>query len=216
MLLAIDARNALFLSSDSGEHWTAVSTPWRERAVHVSLVSRSVENAPSAGGASGRGVATFASAVRLQPATSASLTGTVTDASGAVIPGASVTVRNTSTSVEHTVTTDATGHYLAESLMPGSYSIKAAAPGFAMQRVTDVAVDASRQTTENLILQVGSVSQSVTVESSRDLMPNPPAAESKALKSAAVASLPSRAVFEITTDTGERWTSTDGILWQRE
>jgi len=214
-LLAIDAHNAVFLSADSGEHWTAVSAPWHDRAVRVSLVARTPANAPAMGAASGRSLATFANALRLQPAMNASLSGVITDASGAVVSGASVTVRDASTSAGRTVTTDDKGRYLAEGLAPGSYSIEAAAPGFATQRVANVAVNASRQTTENLALQPGSVSESVTVESSADLIASPRAAKSKALKSPQAAA-PPQAIFEITTDTGERWTSTDGAAWRRE
>jgi hypothetical protein len=46
-------------------------------------------------------------------------------------------------------------------------------------------------------------------------MASPRAAKSKTLKSA-LSAVPPQAVFEITTDTGERWTSADGILWQHE
>lgn len=215
-LLAIDAHNAVFLSVDLGGHWTAVSAPWRDRAVHVSLVSRVQTNVSAMGAMSGRGLATFANAARLQAATGASLSGVITDETGAVVSGASITVRNAATSARRTVTTDASGHYRAEGLAPGSYSIEAAAPGFATQRVADVAVDASSQITKNLTLQVGSVSQSVNVapQAEPTASPSPAAAKSEALKSSQAAA--PQPVFEITTDTGQRWTSADGILWQRK
>lgn len=212
-MLAIDTHNAVFFSSDSGEHWTAVSKPWQGHAVNVNLVSHAAAGAPAAGGAQHGNMVAFAAA-RLSPAISASLTGTITDASGAVIPGATVTIQDTATSAKHTVTTDASGRYLADDLTPGSYNIEANAPGFMTQQMDHVAIQASRQTAENLMLQVGSVSESVTVEAEAQPTGGPRAAKSEALKSAPATVAP-QTIFEITTDTGEHWTSTDGVAWQR-
>lgn len=213
--LAIDAHNAVFFSNDSGAHWTAISTPWQGRALKVNLVFHAQGFAPIAGALQGGSVATFADASRLSPALNASLTGIITDASGAVISGATVTVRNTATGVEQTVATDANGRYLADGLAPGSYDIEAKAPGFMTQRVAGAAVEASKQTANNLTLQVGSVSESVAVEAAPGPAAGASAAKNKARKSPASAILP-HAVFEITTDTGERWASTDGVSWKHE
>lgn len=213
-ILAIDAHNAVYISSDSGEHWTGVQSPWRGRAVNVNLVSPAQGNAPAVGALQGGRMAGFANTARLSPAMNASLTGEITDASGAVISGATVTVRNEATSAERTLTTDATGRYLADGLTPGSYSVEAHATGFMAQRADSVTVEAARQTAENLVLQVGSVSQTVTVEASSEPVYDAKKAKSKALKSPAPIVQP-QARFEITTDTGEHWTSVDGIAWQR-
>src|ERR1700730_17971478 len=76
----------------------------------------------------------------------ASLAGTVTDASGAVIPGANVAINNTATAVTRVVTTDAAGFYSAPNLLPGNYDITTTAPGFSTQVQTGTAltVGASR------------------------------------------------------------------------
>jgi hypothetical protein len=213
-ILAIDAHNAVYISNDSGEHWTGVQSPWRGRAVHVNLVSHAQGNAPVAGALLGGRVANFANSARLLPAMNARLTGEITDASGAVIPGATVTIRNATTSAERTLTTDATGRYLADDLEPGNYSVEARATGFMAQRADSVPVETSKQTAENLTLQVRSVSEAVTVEASSEPVYDAKKAKSKALKSPAPIVQP-QARFEIMTDTGEHWTSADGIAWQR-
>jgi hypothetical protein len=214
-ILAIDSHNAIFLSNDSGTHWTAVSTPWQGRALKVNLVFHARGFAPVAGALQGGNVATFADASRLSPALNASITGVITDTSGAVIPGAAVTIRNTATGAEQTVATDANGRYLADDLAPGNYDIEAKASGFMTQRVAGAPVEASKQTANDLTLQVGAVSQSVEVEAASGAATGASVAKNKARKSPAAAILP-HAVFEITTDTGERWASTDGISWKHE
>ncbi|MEA3008201.1 MAG: hypothetical protein QOI94_3470, partial [Acidobacteriaceae bacterium] len=60
-----------------------------------------------------------------------SISGTVTDPAGAVIPGATVTLTNTGTGVGKTATTDSSGFYQFVSLAPGSYALKTSAKGFA-------------------------------------------------------------------------------------
>src|SRR5581483_10967862 len=58
------------------------------------------------------------------------ITGTVNDASGAVIPGVTVEVKNAETGVVFSTVTTETGNYAAPNLPPGSYSITASLPGF--------------------------------------------------------------------------------------
>src|SRR5207248_4230157 len=61
----------------------------------------------------------------------ATLSGTVADASGAVIPNATILIKNTATGVVRQVTTNANGFYIAPNLLPGSYSVSTEAKGFA-------------------------------------------------------------------------------------
>ena len=58
------------------------------------------------------------------------ITGTVTDPSGAGIPGATVTVRSTGTGATRTVTTSADGAYTVTNLLPGEYTVAVGSPGF--------------------------------------------------------------------------------------
>src|SRR5437879_1426144 len=60
----------------------------------------------------------------------ASLTGLVTDSAGAVVPNASVMVKNKATDVESTTTTDSSGYYTFASLPVGSYTVTVGLPGF--------------------------------------------------------------------------------------
>src|SRR5579872_2672162 len=60
----------------------------------------------------------------------ATLSGTVTDASGAAVPNAQVSIKNSATGVVRDVTTDSAGLYSAPNLLPGVYDITVAAPGF--------------------------------------------------------------------------------------
>src|SRR5215510_9446691 len=66
--------------------------------------------------------------------TGADLSGTVTDESGAVLPGATVTVTQVETNLTRTTVTDPRGRYLAAALPPGSYRIAIEMSGFAASR----------------------------------------------------------------------------------
>ncbi|MGB6720261.1 MAG: carboxypeptidase-like regulatory domain-containing protein, partial [Terracidiphilus sp.] len=213
-VLAIDARNAVFLSADSGRHWKPVRAAWQGRAIKADLVSPSVGF--GAGAMSSRGnMVSFAGRDRsLAPAGNASLTGTVTDRSGAVIPGATVVVTDPATKIAQTVKTDADGRYVAGGLAGGAYNLEAQAPGFAALRLGGVRVDALQPNVANLTLNVGAVSQTVTVEAAPQASRSVSAARLSAV--APPAALPALPVFEITTDAGDRWTSADGETWKHD
>src|SRR5437016_11408098 len=68
----------------------------------------------------------------------ATLQGTILDATGAAVPNASVTVRNQSTGEERVVQSDATGSYLVPALPVGTYRIEVKAPGMQTTVVSDV------------------------------------------------------------------------------
>src|SRR5438105_15173355 len=63
----------------------------------------------------------------------ATLSGTVTDSTGAVVPNAQISVRNTGTNVTRELTTDNAGFYSAPNLLPGTYELTVTAGGFAIQ-----------------------------------------------------------------------------------
>jgi hypothetical protein len=95
-----------------------------------------------------------------------SLTGAVTDPSGASIPGATVTAENTDTGFRRTATSDAVGVYAFPQLTPGPYKITAKAPGFTETAATDVRLLVNSPVTLNLKMAVGAVQQSVEVTDS--------------------------------------------------
>ena len=90
------------------------------------------------------------------------LGGRVTDSSGAVLPGASVVVRNLATGVEQTSTTNRAGLYRFPAVMPGSYSITAGVKGFRDVQVL-VRVLVGNTTSQDIKLQVGASTDTVKV-----------------------------------------------------
>jgi Carboxypeptidase regulatory-like domain/TonB-dependent Receptor Plug Domain len=93
----------------------------------------------------------------------ATLSGTVTDQSGAVIPNAQVSIKNVATGVTRDLTTDAAGFYTAPNLLPGAYEVTASAPGFATEVRTGITLTVGAQQLLNLIMQVGRVTEKVQV-----------------------------------------------------
>lgn len=93
----------------------------------------------------------------------ATLRGTVTDPSGAVIPNAKVTVRNQATGVEWETQTDAVGNYQVASLPVGLYRVEVQAPGFETIAITNLKLDVSQIVVQNFQLKVGGVTQEITV-----------------------------------------------------
>src|SRR6266480_2234593 len=96
----------------------------------------------------------------------ASLTGIVTDASGAAVPNAKVTVTNKATGVSFTTQTDSAGAYLIPSLPIGVYDIEVTASGFQKALVTDLDLPVATSVTRNVQLRIGETS--VTVEITAD------------------------------------------------
>jgi len=96
----------------------------------------------------------------------ASLSGTATDPTGAVVPGAHVIVHSLATGSDRTVDTDAAGVYVVPSLQPGDYRVQATASGFGKVTVPKVTLQVDTQSTLNLKLSVASAGETVQVESS--------------------------------------------------
>jgi hypothetical protein len=102
----------------------------------------------------------------------ATLSGTVEDPSGGVIPGAEVTLTNAATNESRSVQTNGTGLYAFPSLTPGTYNIKASAKGFIARQVTGIVLNAGdSRTVPALDLTVGSASQTVTVTADEAMIP---------------------------------------------
>jgi Carboxypeptidase regulatory-like domain len=92
-----------------------------------------------------------------------SLTGTVTDPSGAAVVGAQVTALAVQTGVNQTATTDSSGIYRFAALLQGTYKVTISAQGFATQETPDVAVHVNEISRVNAELRLASATQSVTV-----------------------------------------------------
>jgi Carboxypeptidase regulatory-like domain/TonB-dependent Receptor Plug Domain len=98
------------------------------------------------------------------------LTGTVTDTSGAVIPGAVVTATNIGTGQSRTATTDATGNYNLSLLPAGLYRVTFSAQGFKTVEVRSVDVNVTEVPVLNESLSVGSKSERVTVSAGAETL----------------------------------------------
>src|SRR5262245_23925386 len=105
----------------------------------------------------------FLTAASFAQSTNASLGGTVSDASGASIPGVTITATNTNTGIVQTNVTNESGVYQFPVLATGSYKITAELPGFLTQAVNNFTLGIAQQARLNFTLQVGTVSQTVEV-----------------------------------------------------
>ena len=99
----------------------------------------------------------------LAQSSNGNLSGTVTDAAKALIPGVTVTATNTATGVVSTAISNETGTYTIPSLLPGSYKVSAELPGFQTQTFTNVQFGNAAQLRLNFTLPVASVSTAVEV-----------------------------------------------------
>jgi hypothetical protein len=95
----------------------------------------------------------------------ATLQGTVTDSKGAVVPNATVTARNKSTSFERTTQTDTDGNYQIAALPVGSYNIEVKAQGFKTQVADQLPIEVARMVVQNFQMDVGAISETVLVSS---------------------------------------------------
>ncbi len=93
----------------------------------------------------------------------ASLQGTVSDKSGAVVAGATVTVTNQETGVGYRAVTGDTGLYRVAALVPGRYTVKVEAANFKTKSVTNIFVAAEDSKNQDVTVELGAVSESVTV-----------------------------------------------------
>jgi Carboxypeptidase regulatory-like domain len=91
------------------------------------------------------------------------LLGTVTDQSGAVVPGVTVTITNQSTGAIRTVTADGQGNYALRDVLPDTYQVSVQAPGFSNFTQKNIQVNVNREVRVDIALQVGTVAQQVTV-----------------------------------------------------
>src|SRR6267378_3817691 len=103
------------------------------------------------------GASTFAQTFR------GTILGSVTDSSGAAVPGATVTIKNVDTGLVRTVTTSDDGSYAAPELPIGTYSVSVEKAGFKLGVVTGIKVEVSSERRADVALQIGQSAQSVEV-----------------------------------------------------
>jgi hypothetical protein len=98
------------------------------------------------------------------------IAGTVTDASQAVVPNATVTITNVGTNEVRTTKTAGNGTYAVANLEPVTYQVKVESPGFSTEVINDVKVDTASTSSVSITLKTGSVDTKVTVEASATMI----------------------------------------------
>src|SRR5260370_13743589 len=98
-----------------------------------------------------------------QTSSSSPVTGTVSDQKGAVVPGATVELRNTATNETKTQTTNDAGVYTFPSVPPGTYRITVSKPGFRKSVIAAADVVVGSAFTGDVVLEIGIVTETVEV-----------------------------------------------------
>src|SRR6266545_7715627 len=101
---------------------------------------------------------------------SGTILGTVTDATGAVVPNVKVAAKNTGTGEVRSVTTDETGNYQINALQPGTYDVSATAASFRTAVVPNLVLRVNTQTRVDFSMQLGTVSDTVEVAAATPLL----------------------------------------------
>jgi len=120
-----------------------------------------------------------------------SLTGTVTDPSGAVIPNAAITIVNTQTGAQRSTTSDNQGRYTLDQLTPGSYKLTAKATGFTDVEISSIELLVNQPATVPIsFAKVGTTSTVVSVEAAAALVNTSDASLGNAISTQAIVEMP--------------------------
>ena len=98
------------------------------------------------------------------------ITGTISDPGGAVVPSAPIEAKSAGTGTVYPVASSSTGNYTIPALPPGLYSITATVPGFKKMTRTGIQVDVATTIRVDLTLEVGTATESVTVNTEAPLL----------------------------------------------
>src|SRR6266436_1340035 len=99
-----------------------------------------------------------------------SLNGTVLDPAGAVVLGAAVVLVNNATGEEHKTTSTSAGAYTLPYVAAGTYKVRVSAPGFRTSEADNVILRVAQTLTVNITLEVGAVTEQVTVSDKPPLL----------------------------------------------
>ena len=119
-----------------------------------------------------------------------SIGGIVTDPQGGVVPNVNVTITNVATGVATSLKTNSAGYYLAVDLVPGIFSARFEAPGFALLDLKDIQVPAGTVTRVDAQLQVGQTRQTVEVSAAVALVDTAPSNASTTLETRTIEDIP--------------------------
>ena len=119
-----------------------------------------------------------------------SITGVVKDSQGATVPGATVTAVNKETNLTRDTVTNAEGVYTLTNVLPGPYDVKISLPGFKEAVRTAVPVTISQISRVDMTLEIGALTESITVASEAQLLQTDKADVHTELKSGEITSMP--------------------------
>ena len=122
--------------------------------------------------------------------TRGAISGNVSDAQGAVVSGAAVTVTNTDTNISVQLTTNSIGFYEARLLQPGSYQVTASASGFKKVVRSGLTIGLGQEVTIDLKLEVGAVTESVTISGETPILETDSVSTGRALTTRELMDLP--------------------------
>jgi hypothetical protein len=133
--------------------------------------------------------------------TGASISGEVRDTSGAVIPGANLTITNVETGVTRRVTSDATGRYRVQNLAVGSYQVEATFSGFKSVTRRGITLTVGRAAEVDITMDVGNVAEVVEVTGEAPLVDTTTAVLGGLVEQRAIQDLPlnGRSFMELAT-----------------
>ncbi|HMI53523.1 MAG TPA: carboxypeptidase regulatory-like domain-containing protein, partial [Candidatus Saccharimonadales bacterium] len=122
--------------------------------------------------------------------TTATVLGTVTDKTGAIVAGAKVTARNTETNLSRTVAANDQGEYRIEFLPVGSYELEVSGAGFKKAVVRGIVLQVTAEARANVQLEVGDIAESVSVSSEIPLVNTSTPELGRTIENAEIVNLP--------------------------
>lgn len=137
------------------------------------------------------------------------ITGTISDASGAIVPGAAITIIQNGTNTSFKTSSSSSGDFAVPSLPVGSYQVRVEKPSFKTSITANVMVDAGNTMRVDIMLELGQTQQSVEVVASAQLVQSENARVSTSVSSTLVNALPvqvnggSRSPFDLASTTAE-------------
>ena len=122
--------------------------------------------------------------------TNATLTGTVTDSTDAVIPAAEIVIMNMETGESYTTATNETGNYTIPFIKPGTFELIVMTPGFKQYTRAGIRLDTASNVRADAVLEVGEVTESVTVEADVPLLKTENSSVGGVIKNTSIANMP--------------------------
>jgi hypothetical protein len=145
--------------------------------------------------------ALLAPVTAIAQSTTATILGTVTDSSDAVLPGVAVTIVNEGTNSQRTVTTDGTGGYEAPLLPPGAYRVEGELTGFKKIIRSGITLQVDQRARVDLVLDLGAVTETIEVRADAPLVQSESAGIGTVVDNAKIVELPlnGRDFFQLST-----------------